>query len=137
MNRFVYRLIHERRRLGPDQRPQNDLLALLMSAVDEETGESMDDRQLRDEIITILVAGHETTAISLTWTDTNTAETGYEVLRGTTPDGNFTVTATLAGNAVSYSDKNIVRGTTYYYRVRPVKSGQPGPESVTVSAMAR
>jgi alkaline phosphatase len=76
-------------------------------------------------------------AISVTWTDTNTAETSYEVLRGTTPGGNFTVAATLAANAASYSDKNIVRGTTYYYRVRAVKSGQTGPESATVSATAR
>src|SRR5580765_6686693 len=34
-------------------------------------------------------------AISLTWTDTNSAETGYDVLRGTTPDGNFSVLVSL------------------------------------------
>ena len=38
-----------------------------MSAVDEETSEGMDDRQLRDEVITMYLAGHETTALALTW----------------------------------------------------------------------
>src|SRR5205814_10379299 len=41
---------------------------MLMEARDAETGESMDDRQLRDEAMTILLAGHETTANALTFT---------------------------------------------------------------------
>lgn len=41
---------------------------MLMLATDEETGEVMDDRQLRDEVMTIFLAGHETTANALSWT---------------------------------------------------------------------
>jgi cytochrome P450 len=44
-----------------------DLLGQLMEARDEETGEGMDDRQLRDEVITMFIAGHETTALALSW----------------------------------------------------------------------
>jgi len=46
----------------------NDLLTLLMEARDEETGERMTDRQLRDEVMTIFLAGHGTTANALAWT---------------------------------------------------------------------
>ena len=48
-------------------RPRGDLLSMLMSAQDED-GSRMTDRQLRDEIMTFLLAGHETTAVSLSWT---------------------------------------------------------------------
>jgi len=44
------------------------LLSLLMKARDDETGRGMSDRQLRDEILTFLLAGHETTADALVWT---------------------------------------------------------------------
>lgn len=50
--------------------PHCDLLQMLMSARDEETGEAMSDRQVRDEAATFLGAGHETTAMALTWTFT-------------------------------------------------------------------
>lgn len=58
-------LIQERRREGRDH---GDLLSMLMMAYDEETGESMTDEQLRSQALTFLIAGHETTAIALTWT---------------------------------------------------------------------
>lgn len=45
-----------------------DLLSVLVGAKDPETGESMDDIQLRDEVLTLIAAGHETTANALTWT---------------------------------------------------------------------
>jgi cytochrome P450 len=61
---IVYRIIAERRQ-RPDE--HDDLLALLMEARDEETGEGMSDRQLRDEVVTLFLAGHETTANALTW----------------------------------------------------------------------
>ncbi|MDP8899853.1 MAG: cytochrome P450, partial [Actinomycetota bacterium] len=60
----VYSIIAERRRGGGGD---DDLLALLMGARDEETGAAMDDRQLRDEVITLFLAGHETTANALSW----------------------------------------------------------------------
>ncbi len=59
----VYRIIRQRRRDGYGK--GDDLLAMLMEARDEDTGESMSDRQLRDEVITIYLAGHETTANAL------------------------------------------------------------------------
>jgi cytochrome P450 len=45
-----------------------DLLAMLMAARDPETGQGMTDRQLRDEMMTLLIAGHETVASALAWT---------------------------------------------------------------------
>ncbi|MBK8253767.1 MAG: cytochrome P450 [Polyangiaceae bacterium] len=62
----VRKMIEERRKMT-GQRP-NDLLTMLMEARDEETGESMTDQQLRDEVLTIFLAGHETTANALAWT---------------------------------------------------------------------
>ncbi|GAB5547353.1 MAG: cytochrome P450 [Sandaracinaceae bacterium] len=58
--------IIEQRRRGTERR--DDLLQMLLEAEDEETGERMDDRQLRDEVMTMFLAGHETTANMLTWT---------------------------------------------------------------------
>ena len=46
---------------------RDDLLSMLMQARDPETGRGMDDRQLRDEVLTVFLAGHETTANALTW----------------------------------------------------------------------
>jgi cytochrome P450 len=46
----------------------DDLLSVLLAAVDEESGDRMSDQQLRDEMMTLLLAGHETTAGGLTWT---------------------------------------------------------------------
>jgi cytochrome P450 len=65
MDRLVYEII-ARRRAEPGE--VDDLLAMLLAARDEETGQGMSDRQLRDEMMTILLAGHETTANALTWT---------------------------------------------------------------------
>lgn len=48
--------------------PKHNLLTMLIDARDPETGTGMTPQQLRDEIITIFLAGHETTAIVLTWT---------------------------------------------------------------------
>lgn len=47
---------------------QHDLLEMLIQARDEETGESMSDKQVRDETLTFIGAGHETTAMALAWT---------------------------------------------------------------------
>ena len=62
----IYRLIAERRRSGTDR---GDLLSMLLLAQDTEgDGGGMTDLQLRDEAMTIFLAGHETTANALTWT---------------------------------------------------------------------
>ena len=60
----VQGIVDARRRSGEER---DDLLAMLMEATDEETGQGMSDKQLRDEVVTIFVAGHETTAVTLTW----------------------------------------------------------------------
>jgi cytochrome P450 len=69
LDRIVLGIIAERRASEREQRQgKRDLLGMLMATVDEETGERMDDVQLRDEVMTILIAGHETTANLLAWT---------------------------------------------------------------------
>lgn len=59
-------IVSERRTSGP--RGHGDLLDMFMEARDEETGEGMSDRELRDEVMTMYLAGHETTAVVLSWT---------------------------------------------------------------------
>ena len=61
----MHQLIQERR--AQQERPA-DLLTRLLDARDEETGEGMSDQQIHDELLTIFFAGHETTALALTWT---------------------------------------------------------------------
>ena len=64
IEKILYRIIAERRASGRDA---GDLLSMLLSAQDED-GSRMTDRQLRDETITLFLAGHETTASTLSWT---------------------------------------------------------------------
>ncbi len=64
IEKILYRIIAERRASGCDA---GDLLSMLLSAQDED-GSRMTDRQLRDETITLFLAGHETTASTLSWT---------------------------------------------------------------------
>ncbi len=65
LDRVVHQVIADRRRRDDER---DDLLAMLFAARDEETGTGMSDKQLRDEVLTILLAGHETTANALAWT---------------------------------------------------------------------
>ncbi len=64
VHRTVDAMIAERRRSGED-RP--DLLGMLLAAQDAETGARMDDMQVRHEALTLMIAGHETAAASLSW----------------------------------------------------------------------
>ena len=61
---FLYGIIRARKTMPPG----DDLLSLLMSAHDEDTGQVMDEEQLRDEVLITFFAGHETTAQLLSWT---------------------------------------------------------------------
>ena len=63
IDEIVYRLIAERRQNRSDQ---GDLLSMLLQAHDED-GSQMSDKQLRDEVMTLFLAGHETTALTLSW----------------------------------------------------------------------
>lgn len=66
LDRIIYQLIAERRRDGRDH---GDLLSTLIAAQDAEgDGGGMTDRQLRDELVTLMLAGHETTSNGLAWT---------------------------------------------------------------------
>lgn len=64
LDEVVADVIDDRRRRPGDR---GDLLSLLMAATDQSTGKGMDDAQLRDEVMTLLLSGHETTADALTW----------------------------------------------------------------------
>jgi cytochrome P450 len=65
LDRVVHDLINARRSAGATG---SDLLSLLLTARDADTGEPMTDAQVRDEALTLLLAGHETTANALAWT---------------------------------------------------------------------
>jgi cytochrome P450 len=64
LDQIVFRVIAEkRRRPGGD-----DLLSMLLDARDTQTGQTMDEAQLRDEVMNFFLPGYETTATALTWT---------------------------------------------------------------------
>jgi len=66
LNRWLAEVIRERRADGVDR---GDLLSMLLEAQDPEGDHGgMTDKQLRDEAVTLLLAGHETTAVALSWT---------------------------------------------------------------------
>jgi cytochrome P450 len=64
LTKLVAELI-DRRRRHPEE--HFDFLAMLMATRDRETGQAMSDKEMIDEVLTLIVAGHETTAAALTW----------------------------------------------------------------------
>ena len=68
IDRIVYGMIEARRQEGGGGQDRGDLMSMLLHAQDADTGERMSDTQLRDELMTLLMAGHETTANALAWT---------------------------------------------------------------------
>lgn len=65
LDSIIYGIIEERRKSGEDN---GDLLSMLLTAQDDADGGRMTDKQVRDEALTLFLAGHETTANALTWT---------------------------------------------------------------------
>lgn len=65
LDALIFKLISDRRKTG---RQKGDLLDMMMESRYEDTGEAMPDNLLRDELMTVFLAGHETTATALTWT---------------------------------------------------------------------
>jgi cytochrome P450 len=65
LDRVVYRMIAQRRASGAEH---EDLLSILLAARDQDDGSALDDREVRDEAMTLFLAGHETTANALAWT---------------------------------------------------------------------
>ena len=64
IDQFIYRIINQRRASGEDH---GDLLSMLLQAQDETDGTGMSDQQLRDETMTLFLAGYETTSLALSW----------------------------------------------------------------------
>lgn len=65
LDSITYAILRDRRAKGDDA--QQDLLGMLLDAA-EEGGNHLTDRELRDEVVTLILAGHETTAVALSWT---------------------------------------------------------------------
>ena len=65
LNQTIYRVIAERRASGTDP---GDILSMLLGAEEEGNGSKMNDAEVRDEVMTLFLAGHETTANALAWT---------------------------------------------------------------------
>ncbi|WP_284360933.1 cytochrome P450 [Candidatus Phycosocius spiralis] len=92
--RSVVQQMVARRRSGPSGR--GDLVDLLMQAKDPETGRAMSDMELRDNLITFIGAGHETTALALTWSlyllsqDSVTAQRVRAEVQSVTGDASIT-----------------------------------------------
>ncbi len=63
---FIYDVIEQRKQQAGAT--HDDLLDMLRLSEDEETGETMSEKQLRDECVTLFAAGHETTAVAMSWT---------------------------------------------------------------------
>jgi cytochrome P450 len=66
VDELIYAEIAERRTAGGAEQ-RDDILSLLLQATHESDGSPMSDREIRDELLTLLVAGHETTATALAW----------------------------------------------------------------------
>lgn len=64
LDQIIYGFIQQRRTSSEDR---GDLLSMLLHAQDEDDGSRMTDRQVRDEALTIFLAGHETTALTMSW----------------------------------------------------------------------
>ena len=95
LDSIIYRIIEERRRSGEDA---GDLLSMLILATDTEgDGKGMTNKQLRDEALTIFLAGHETTANALTWTfyllsqNEGVERKLHEELNSVLPDGKLPI----------------------------------------------
>jgi cytochrome P450 len=67
LDEYLFRMIRERRAALAQGERKKDLLEMLIDAQDADTGQRMNDQQIRDEISGIYGAGHETTALALTW----------------------------------------------------------------------
>jgi cytochrome P450 len=68
LDAVIYGVIDERRAMiEREQELPSDILSMLLQVRDKDTGEAMSDRQLRDELVTLLIAGYDTTSRTLTW----------------------------------------------------------------------
>jgi cytochrome P450 len=101
VDRLIYEEIAERR-AADDLSEREDIMSLLLQARDADSGEPMSDVEVRDELLTLLVAGHETTANALAWAverlarhPDKLARLGREVRAGQTEYLDAVITETL------------------------------------------
>lgn len=66
----------------------------------------------------LAASGKTRSTIALNWQDKTSTETGFEIYRSMTQNGTYSLIATTAANATSYTDVNLTSGTQYYYKVR-------------------
>lgn len=74
--------------------------------------------------------------VTLTWTDTNSGEDGYEVLRAE-GDAEASPLATAAADSTKYVDGSVIKGRVYKYQVRAYRSSLDGPPTSPLSVTAR
>src|SRR5690606_32109049 len=74
------------------------------------------------ELITEFRAKAETDAIALAWKPLKKSAlyTGIEISKSRVPDSGYVVLDTLSGQEISYLDRKILKGSAYYYRIRPL-----------------
>jgi cytochrome P450 len=124
--RLVDELVYDeiaRRRAAPDLDQREDILSMLLLARDED-GEPMTDDELRDELVTLLVAGHETTATGLAWTFELLLrnQTVLAKLRATLDDGDGTYLDAVVKEALRV--RPVIAGVGRVVREEPFDLGE-------------
>jgi cytochrome P450 len=107
LDKTVYRLIAEHRASGQDT---GDLLSMLLLSRDEDGQSGMTDQQVRDEALTLFLAGHETTAVALTWT-------WYLLSQNPEAEAKFhaELDRVLAGRLPAFEDLSALRYTEHVF----------------------
>lgn len=76
---------------------------------------------------TVAATAVDYTKINITWADTISSETGFEIVRSTTLDGTYVPVATAPANSTSFTDSGLAAAKKYYYRVRSISpNGESG-----------
>lgn len=71
----------------------------------------------------LAISGNTQTSLNLTWADKSSNETGFEIYRSSSMNGTYTLIATTAANATSYTNNGLTANTIYYYKVRAAAAG--------------
>jgi hypothetical protein len=82
-------------------------------------------------------AQHGKRAVLLAWSDNSTDETSFVIERSTSAADGFAVLATVGANVTSYTDSQVVKKTTYFYRVRALRDAAPSANSNVASARVK
>lgn len=109
LDQLIYSLV-EKRKLAPRQTRRQDLLDRLVFGEDEKTGRRLSPTDIRDQVVTIFMAGHETTALALTWA-------WYLLSKHPDVERKFhsEIDAVLGGRAPRYSDITKLPYTTQIF----------------------